>query len=203
MPNGDSKHPNNFIPDITPLEKQILKNRKAIKSFKAKADKSRTFAEKFADWMTVTFGSVEFLVLNVGWFVLWVMMNIGMFPGIVPFDPYPFGMLTTIVSLEAIVLAVFVLISQNRAAEVADLREEVNFQLGIISEQEITKMLSILKLIAEKNHIDLSKDALLEEMMQPTNMEKIERTLEKQISGVEMPLSLKIVTPKIAMPKLG
>ncbi|GEM_PF-321500 len=190
--------------DITPLEKQIQRGRKAIRSFKAKANRNRNLTERFADWMSATFGTVEFLALNIVWFVIWIPANLGWFPGIIPFDPFPFGLLTMIVSLEAIILSVFVLISQNRAGEIDELREEVDYQLGIIAEQEITKVLHLLKLVAEKNHIDLSEDVVLEEMLQPTNTERIEKVLEKQIGNgkKDILLPLKAFAPRVVLPKI-
>src|SRR5687768_7524516 len=86
-------------------------SRQLIHSLKAKADAKRSQPEKVADWMTAHFGSMGFLALNVGWFLIWLVVNAGLFPGIAAFDPFPFSLLTMIVSLEAIILSVFVMIS--------------------------------------------------------------------------------------------
>src|SRR3989344_6928852 len=83
--------------------------RKILKSIKAKADAKRTNMEKMADWMTSKFGSNTFLLFNVALFTAWVLINTGRIKIFVPFDPFPFSLLTTIVSLEAIILAIFVL----------------------------------------------------------------------------------------------
>src|SRR5688572_376049 len=91
-----------------------------VRSLKATADAKRTYAEKFADWITSVSGSITFLVVNVLIFGGWIVVNVGMVPGIEPFDPYPFGFLTMCVSLEAIILAILVLISQNREARIGD-----------------------------------------------------------------------------------
>ena len=90
-------------------------------TMKARADEKSGFAEKLADRLTIAFGSMPFLLLNCLWFALWIVINVGLFPAIPIFDPFPFGFLTMIVSLEAIILAIIVLISQNRAARIADL----------------------------------------------------------------------------------
>ncbi len=78
-------------------EENVDVRRKAIKSFKAKADAKRTGPEKFADMLTAKFGSIAFLSLNATWFTLWILMNVGWIPGIEPFDPFPFGLLTMVV----------------------------------------------------------------------------------------------------------
>lgn len=156
-------------------------SRRIIRSLKAKADAKRTRAEAIADWMTARLGSIYFLVANGVWFTLWILINIGAISGIAPFDPFPFGLLTMIVSLEAIILAIFVLISQNRSAQVDDLREEIDLQVDIITEEELTKLMKMTKILMEKNGIDLSNDKELQAMLKPANVSKIEKILEKQV----------------------
>lgn len=164
-----------------PNEHADVTSRRIIKSLKAEADRKRKITEKIADAMTAACGSLWFLVFNALWFVVWILWNIGAIPSLEPFDPYPFGLLTMIVSLEAIILAIFVLISQNRGAKVDDLREEVDLQVDIITEQELTKLMTMVALLLEKNGVNISKDEELQEMLRPTNFEKIKRALEKQV----------------------
>lgn len=160
---------------------KIPSTRQAIHSLKLKADAKRTWAEKLADWMTMRFGSMGFLGLNVGWFVIWLVLNGGLIPNLKPFDPFPFSLLTMIVSLEAIILSVFVMISQNRTSKIDELREEIDLQVDIISESEMTKLLVMMKLLLEKNGIDISDDPDLESMLKPTNPEEIEEALEEEV----------------------
>src|SRR3989344_8811363 len=110
--------------------------KKIFRSIKAKTDAKRTILEKMADQITAIFGSINFILLNVFVFVAWILINTNQIKSIPPFDPFPFSLLTTIVSLEAIILAVFVLMSQNRNIKVDDLREETHLQLNLISERE-------------------------------------------------------------------
>lgn len=156
-------------------------SRRMIKSMKTKADAKRTISEKIADGIAKYSGSLTFLAFNIIWFLFWILINLGVIPGVKAFDPYPFGLLTMIVSLEAIILATFVLIAQNRQDQVDDLREEVDLQVDIITEQELTKLLRILTIFLEKNGFDFKNDKELESMLKVTNMEKIETALEKQI----------------------
>ena len=110
-------------------------------------------------------------------------MNTGLIQGIEPFDPYPFGFLTMMVSLEAIILAIVVLISQNRARQIEDLREEVDLQVDIITEQELTKVAHMIALLLEKNGISMKGDKELEGILKPTNFEKIQKILEREVIG--------------------
>jgi uncharacterized membrane protein len=155
--------------------------KKIFRSIKAKADAKRTLTEKTADWMTSKFGSSTFLIFNVVLFAVWILINTNILKIIPPFDPFPFMLLTTIVSLEAIILAIFVLISQNRTAKVDDLREETHLQLNLISEKEVTKLIKMMALLLEKQGIDLSQDPELHKMIQPVSEEEIERRLEREI----------------------
>ena len=153
------------------------------RSVKGKADEKRSSLERIADTLTAVFGSMPFLLLNVVWFVVWIVINVGLIPGVEPFDPFPFGFLTMAVSLEAIALAIIVLMSQNRSARILDLREEVDLQVNILTEQEITKLLQVVAMLAEKQGIDLSQDRDLLAMLHPTDSESIEKEIEKEVIG--------------------
>jgi len=155
--------------------------RRIFRSIKAKADAKRTTAEQIADWMTLSFGSMTFLLLNVLVFVLWILVNTNQIEAISPFDPFPFSLLTMIVSLEAIILAIFVLISQNRNAKVDDLREETHLQVNLIAEKEITKLMKMMAIVLERQGVDLSQDPELKKLLKPISEEEIEKRLEKEI----------------------
>ncbi|MBP9694885.1 MAG: DUF1003 domain-containing protein [Candidatus Magasanikbacteria bacterium] len=152
-----------------------------IHSVQKKHDAMRTWSERLADAITNLFGSIIFFLINLILFSLWILINTGLLPLIEPFDPYPFGLLTTMVSLEAIFLSIFVLLSQKRSAKIDALREEVDLQIDIITEQELTKIMHLLVKLLEKNGIDTSKDTELQEMLKQLNTSKIERVLEQQI----------------------
>jgi CRP/FNR family cyclic AMP-dependent transcriptional regulator len=95
--------------------------------------------QKIADWIAWFSGSMPFLLINLIWFGAWIIVNT--FPlGIPAFDPYPFGLLTMIVSLEAIFLSCFVLISQNRQAEKDHVRSDVEYEINIKAELEVAHL---------------------------------------------------------------
>jgi len=155
-------------------------HRLIVQSFRAKADARRTLSDKFADKLTAKFGTVLFLSLNAVWFLIWMVINTNLIPGVKPFDPFPFGLLTMVVSLEAIFLAIIVLISQNRAAKIAELREEVALQINSIAETEVSKTIMMLGLLLKKNGIQLD-DPEIAEMVRPIRSSDIEKMLEKQL----------------------
>ncbi len=164
------------------LHKKLINvQREKIKSFKAKMDAKRNLSDKIADFLTESFGTVFFLGINVLWFALWIFLNTGLVPGIPVFDPFPFGLLTMIVSLEAIFLAIIVLITQNRAAHVEDLREEIDLQINVRTEEEVTKILIILDQIHDHLGLPPEDDAELIMMKKKTDLSEIEEKLTEQM----------------------
>lgn len=160
---------------------KVRRKRNTIKSFKAKANTKRTAFEKFADFLTHFFGTVTFFVGNTLFFVMWIVWNLGLIPVVPIIDPFPFFLLTTFVSLEAIFLAIIVLISQNREAKIAELREEVELYINTYAESEITKIMYLLTLLLEKHGIDISHDKDLQKMLKSLESEAIEKELERQL----------------------
>lgn len=167
--------------DPSAFRRRFKSRKRTIESFEAHANIDRTVSEKLADLMTSRLGSMAFLIINALWFFSWILVNTGHVPSIRIFDPFPFGLLTMIVSLEAIFLAIIVLISQNRAAKVDDLRDEIDLHINTIAEEEITKSIELLILLLKKNNIDVSEDPELKQMLEPTNKENIQQTLKQQI----------------------
>lgn len=157
-------------------------SRQFIRSLEAEALKKRHFLTRLADDLTALCGSSGFLVLNTLFFIVWIVVNSGMIKGITPFDPYPFGFLTMAVSLEAIFLSIFVLISQNRSAITSTVRDEVHLQVNLIAEQEITKILHILAEMREQMGIT-AEDKELSKMLHKVNELKIEEQIQIQISA--------------------
>ncbi len=153
-----------------------------VQSFEAKELKKRPYIIKVADRLTTFFGSFWFLGFNIILFSFWIFANLGYITGIAAFDPFPFFFLTTGVSLEAIILTIVVLVSQQRQSQVGKIREELNMQVNMIAEKEITKSLVILKKIAEKQGIKLNEDEELNEMLREIEVSYIERKLEEQLS---------------------
>src|SRR3990167_11392119 len=150
------------------------------KSFEAQALKHRSFFTQISDDLTNTFGSSWFLFLNISFFATWIVVNVEIIPTLPPFDPFPFGLLTMAVSLEAIVLSVVILVSQNRQSYITSIREELHLQINLIAEEEITKALKMLAEIRDKMAIK-EADPELDEMLERINTSYIERSLIEQI----------------------
>lgn len=95
--------------------------------------RARDFQDKVADKVTSFAGSLNFVYIHGAWFVVWIAINIGLIGAGAEFDKFPFGLLTMIVSLEAIFLSTFVMVSQNRQAARTDIRSQVDFESNLQS----------------------------------------------------------------------
>lgn len=173
----------NVLEELGLKTEKHSRRQKLVQSFKARADAKRTIVEKLADWMTQRLGSVGFLFFNAIWFSAWISVNLGWIPAVEPFDPFPFGLMTMVVSLEAIFLAIIVLISQNREAKIADLREEIDLRVNMMAEEEISKIIELLSQLLKKHGIDVSHDPQVAQMIKQTSSAEIERNLEKELNS--------------------
>ena len=117
---------------------ELLRTR-VSRNANVEAEEQLSGLQRVADWIAVFSGSMPFLMINAVWFILWIAVNI--IPlGIRQFDPYPFGLLTMIVSLEAIFLSCFVLISQNRQAEKDHVKSDIEYEVNIKAELEVAHL---------------------------------------------------------------
>ena len=122
--------------------------------------------QRIADWIAWFSGSMQFLIINALFFIVWIVLNV--IPGETQFDPFPFGLLTMIVSLEAIFLSCFVLISQNRQSEKDHIRSDIEYEVNIKAELEI-------------GHLHEKTDHLYEQMLERFNhIERILKNLGKK-----------------------
>lgn len=153
-------------------------------SIEARSLRSRTRAVYVVDYLISITGTPTFLIINTLMFGLWIMANTGVFNFITIFDPYPFGMLTMLVSLEAIILSILVLISQNRTSVIDTIREEVQMRLNIISEQEVTKVLELLMKVAHKVGVDPQDPELLQ-MLKKVNTKDLETDIKFEIKTAD------------------
>jgi uncharacterized membrane protein len=140
----------------------LARNIRTLVEIRQKAEQRKGIQERVADAITTFTGSMLFVYIHLAWIGSWVVVNLGWL-GIPPFDPYPFGLLTMIGSLEAIFLSTFVLISQNRMAAAADRRAELDLQINLLAEHEVTQTIKLLDAIAQHLGVPVSGDQEIEE----------------------------------------
>lgn len=157
-------------------------NIRTISRLEQEAIEQRSASERVSDVFTRFMGSMTFVVLHLIWLGIWFAWNLGAWGafGLEPFDPFPFGILTLIVSTEGVILAIFVLISQNRMSRLANQRAHLNLQISLLAEQETTKILQRLRTIAE--HLQVGdQDEEVERLSQSTHLEVLAEELKRSL----------------------
>ena len=134
----------------------LEENIEAIKNWERAAVHQRSRLEQLSDAITKVAASAPVLIVHVLWFASWILANLSLIPGVAPFDPFPFSLLTMTVSLEAIFLSLFVLASQNRMAHQADKRANLDLQIDLLAEREMTVVLQLLQEIAAHLKVPVS-----------------------------------------------
>ncbi|MDB5849018.1 MAG: hypothetical protein JWP29_2770 [Rhodoferax sp.] len=129
-------------------------------------------------------GRMQFVWLHVAWFGGWILVNT--LRGLPHFDPYPFTFLTMVVSLEAIFLSTFVLMSQNHEMRISERRNQLDLQINLLTEQENTKMLQLLERIAAKVGVD-EDDPTVKVLEEATRPDKLIEQIEKAYEATASP----------------
>jgi uncharacterized membrane protein len=154
-------------------------NIRAIEKILQKAEHERTLLQRLSDRVASIASHESAVILHAFWFAAWIGLNSGV-GGLPAFDPFPFSLLTTIVSLEAIFLTLFVLSSQGRMTAEADRRAHLDLQINLLAEQEMTLVLRMLREIC--NHLGLDQTVKSEkfaELTRQTDVSEIARHLER------------------------
>jgi len=150
----------------------------------------RSPADCIADAITRFCGSMAFIYMHLAWFGGWILWHfVPRLPQAFRFDPYPFQFLTFVVSLEAIFLSTFILISQNRQSRIAELRNHLDLQINLLSEQENSKVLAMLEALLQYHGLvqpDPEVASLAEATAPDMLVEQIEKTLERNQEGTTL-----------------
>jgi uncharacterized membrane protein len=158
--------------DNPALSKIIERNIRTIIQLRRKASRERSAQDRAADAITSFSGSMLFVHLHIAWFSIWVLLNTGRF-GVHAFDPFPYGLLTMVVSLEAIFLSTLVLITQNRLSDEGEQRADLDLQIGLLTEHELTRVLRMLDAIQEKLGIENQETGELADLEMETRPEEV------------------------------
>jgi CRP/FNR family transcriptional regulator, cyclic AMP receptor protein len=147
------KHPDAAFDLLTMMGHRIrtadeLLRRRVARNINQEMASRSTMLEKIADAIATFSGSIPFLMLNASWFLIWIVWNT--LPGVPHFDPYPFSFLTMVVSLEAIFLSIFVLVSQNRQGAKDRLRADSDYEVNLKAELEIMQLHEKIDFLTEE-----------------------------------------------------
>jgi uncharacterized membrane protein len=139
----------------------------------------RTVSERMGDRLGLLVGSLSFIAVHLGWFAIWILVNT-LHWGISHFDPAPFPLLDTLVALEAIFLASFIVMRQSRLSRRSDERAHLALQVLILTEKEVTAVLNIQRQMAQKMGVkELGADVA--QLSQQTSIDEVAQTIKESI----------------------
>lgn len=139
-------------------------------------------SQRIADRIAAFAGTMLFVVLHLIWFGVWIAINSGAIRSIRPFDPFPFILLSLIVSCEAVLIATFVLIKQNSMSRADNARDHLNLQVDLLAEREVTKILQMQRMICRHLGIpEASQDQEAKDMSEEVPVEKLAGQIKKSI----------------------
>jgi uncharacterized membrane protein len=147
------------------------RNVKAICAVEHEALARRSVSSRLGDFIATQAGKMWFIVLHVFWFAVWIGWNL--VGSSKPFDPFPFSLLTMIVSLESIFLSLFIMMSQNRSNVQADQRNHLDLQINLLSEDENTKIIQMLQALCEHHKLPIGHDREIEEFAKRTELQDV------------------------------
>jgi uncharacterized membrane protein len=164
--------------DNPALSHVVERNIRAIIQLRLRAARTRSVQNRIADAITSFSGCMVCVYVHAVWFGVWIGLNTGRV-GIRHFDPFPDGLLTMVVSLEAIFLSTLVLISQNRLSEESEHRADLALHIGLLTEYELTRVLHMLDAIQDKMGIDNDADSDLADLEMETKPEDVLAEIER------------------------
>ena len=157
---------------------QAARNIRAIAAMEQEALQQRSALDRVSDAVTNAAATPWFVIIHMVWFGGWIVLN----AFATSFDAYPFSLLTLLVSLEAIFLTGFVLMSQNRMTKQADKRAHLDLQVNLLAEQELTAMMGMLRALCEHAAVPVpSQDAPVEELLETTDINQIAQAVDEEL----------------------
>lgn len=166
-------------PRPSELHSVLVRNIQLLERRRAREKATATLEERIAGGITRFAGSMRFVYLQLLLCVFWISANLGQLPGVPKFDP-TFLILAVAVSVEAIFLSTFILITQNRMSVAEDKRAELDLQISLLAEHEITKLAGLLSAIAQRLGVESEVDAEVEELKQDVAPEAVLDEIEER-----------------------
>ena len=183
-PTPEVATPRSPVDDATEgsLSSLTKRNVEIIAELEKAADAERSLTDRLADAISRFVGSMQFVYIHIVWFAFWIAASsLPFIPVAWRIDPFPFTFLTFVVSLEAIFLSTFILISQNHEEHIARRRNHLDLQINLLSEQENSQMLKMLEAIHRQLQIgcDPATQALQEQTRPEAMVAQIKTVIEK------------------------
>jgi uncharacterized membrane protein len=157
----------------------VERNIRALLARRHAEEQRRGFELRLADAITRFTGSMRFVYVHLAAYGLWIAANLGWVPFVQPFDP-TFVVLAMVASVEAIFLSTFILISQNRMASLADKRADLDLQVSLLAEHEVTRLIKLVAAVARRVGVEEANDPELGELLRDVAPERVLDAIERQ-----------------------
>lgn len=157
---------------LTDASAVLARNIAALQQAERAEEQRATLSDRIAETMTAFTGSMTFAVIHLAIVAAWVIVNVGLLPGVKRFDP-TFVILATAASVEAIFLSTFVLISQNRAAALAQRQASLDLQINLLTEHELTRLITLCRAMAARMGVEEAQDHTLAGLERHVAPEKV------------------------------
>jgi uncharacterized membrane protein len=157
----------------------LARNIRTLQERRRREEASATLEERLAGAITRFSGSMRFVYLHIVVYGFWILANLGVVPGVPAFDP-SFVVLAMVASVEAIFLSTFILMTQNRMSAAADKRAELDLQISLSAEHEVTKLAALLSAVAERLGIQTEVDGEVEELTEDVAPEAVLDEIEER-----------------------
>lgn len=167
----------------TDVARIVHRNIRTMLQLRQQAERRLPPHQRLADQMTRVIGTVRFIIAEMTFIALWLVVNLGLVRGIRPFDPFPFLLLCVITTIESIFLATFVLISQNRMRERDDRRDELDLQINLLTQHEVTRLIDLVDRMANRLGVQDKDGKGLDELKKEVPPEKVLRVIERELEG--------------------
>jgi uncharacterized membrane protein len=159
----------------------VAENVETVLRVENETQRPRSRSESITDVIGRFVGTISFVVAQLIAFAAWVMVNAGTFSQLAPFDPFPYPLLSSITSLEAVLLAAFVLMKQNRMGMVADRRDHLDLQINLLTEQRATQIIQMLDRLSTRLGVDQHQDEASRELGRHLAVEQLVEELHSRL----------------------
>ena len=166
-------------PEPDSLNRSLRRNIEALQRRRAEEEAKANFEQRLASAITRFTGSMNFVFVHVAIYGAWIVANLGWIPSVGKWDP-TFVILAMVASVEAIFLSTFILITQNRMASAADRRAELDLQVSLLAEAEITKLVELVSQIADRLEVPATDHEEVEEMKRKVAPEAVLDAIEER-----------------------
>src|SRR4051812_36115897 len=187
MPQPDEQQPSHFDAGAPPTEPGLStvvhRNIAALMEVRRREERRRTVSDRIADAVTAFVGSMWCAYLNALLVAGWIVVNVGWVPRVRPFDPFPFVMLAVFESVQTIFLSTFILISQNRMQRMAHRRAELDLQISLLTEHELTRAVQLIDEVARHLGAPRPPEREMQEIKKDINPQRVVEEIAKAEHG--------------------